>query len=70
MSTETELYSADEIFFCGTGQEIVPVTSVDRIPVGNGSPGPITRQIQEIYFDICYGRSEKYRDWVESVAAA
>ena len=45
------LYTVDEIFFTGTAVEITPVRSVDRVPVGNGNVGPITRQIQEQFFD-------------------
>jgi branched-chain amino acid aminotransferase len=47
----SELYFADEAFLCGTGQEIIPVVSIDRLPVGDGAIGPITRQVQQMYFD-------------------
>ena len=46
----SELYAADEIFWCGSGQEIMPILSVDRIPVGDGRIGPLTRALQERYF--------------------
>ena len=46
------LYIADELFFTGTAAEVTPIRSVDRIPIGNGSPGPVTMQLQEAYFDI------------------
>jgi len=42
----TELYLANEMFYCGTGQEITPILSVDGKPVGTGAPGPVTRQLQ------------------------
>ncbi|MEA2614075.1 MAG: branched-chain amino acid aminotransferase [Chloroflexota bacterium] len=45
----TELYVADELFLCGTLAEILPITSIDRLPVGSGVPGPVTRQLQERY---------------------
>lgn len=45
----TELYVADELFLCGTLAEIQPITSVDRIAVGDGSPGPVTRALQRRY---------------------
>tara|TARA_Y100000590_G_scaffold243902_1_gene274153 strand:+ start:2828 stop:3763 length:936 start_codon:yes stop_codon:yes gene_type:complete len=45
----TELYLADEAFYCGTAQEIVPILSVDRKLINNGKPGPITRKIQDQY---------------------
>jgi branched-chain amino acid aminotransferase len=40
----SELYIADEFFYCGTGQELVPILSVDRLIVGDGKPGPVSRQ--------------------------
>jgi branched-chain amino acid aminotransferase len=45
----TELYVADEIFLCGTMSELLPVVSVDHVPVGSGAPGPLTRRLQELY---------------------
>ncbi|VTU25642.1 Branched-chain-amino-acid aminotransferase [Variovorax sp. PBL-H6] len=47
----SELYFAQEAFICGTGQEIIPVTSIDRLPVGDGKPGEITRRVQAMYFE-------------------
>lgn len=47
----SELYFAQEAFLCGTGQEVIPVVGIDRLPVGNGQPGEITRQVQSLYFD-------------------
>lgn len=41
----TELYVADEVFLCGSGQEVVPVVSVDQLPVGTGKKGPVTAAI-------------------------
>jgi branched-chain amino acid aminotransferase len=43
----TELYLADEVMLCGTLAEIVPITSIDRIPLGSGAPGPVVRRIQQ-----------------------
>lgn len=63
----TELYSADEVFLCGTGQEILPVNSVDRIPVGKGQPGELTKQMRDLYFDIANGRKPEYARWVTPV---
>lgn len=45
----TELYAADEIMLCGTLAEIQPVVSVDRVLIGNGRPGPVTRSLQAAY---------------------
>jgi len=45
----TELYAADEAFFCGTLAELQPIVSVDRVPIGDGVPGALTRRLQELY---------------------
>ena len=63
----TELYASEEIFLCGTGVQVSPVSSVDRRMVGNGKPGPITMKLQELYLSACRGENEKYRDWVTPV---
>lgn len=59
----TELYAADEAFFCGTGIEVVPIVSVDRLNLGDGNPGEITRQVQTAYHDIVRGIDEDYAEW-------
>jgi branched-chain amino acid aminotransferase len=59
----TELYVADEVFICATRIEIVPVISIDRIEIGSGKPGPITKKIQKSYFDIVRGVGQKYKHW-------
>lgn len=61
------LYIADEIFFTGTAAEVTPVRSVDGIPVGNGSRGPITRRIQEAFFAIVSGEAEDKYGWLTYV---
>jgi branched-chain amino acid aminotransferase len=63
----TELYVADEAFFCGSAWEITPITSVDRYPVGDGSIGPVTRKLRQIYQDAIRGRLPKYKHWVTPV---
>jgi len=63
----TELYAADEIFLCGSGVQVSPVTSVDRRPVRTGKPGTFTMQLQDMYLLACRGELEKYRDWVTPV---
>ncbi len=63
----TELYIAEEAFFCGSGAEVTPVNSVDRYPVGQGRPGPITRHLQDLYFSVAEGRVPRYRDWLTPV---
>ena len=63
----TELYAAEEVFMCGTGVQVSPVTSVDHRPVGNGQPGPFAMKLQKLYLSACRGENEKYRDWVTPV---
>ncbi|ASP94019.1 branched-chain amino acid transaminase [Sinorhizobium meliloti] len=59
----TELILAEEVFYCGTGAEITPVTSVDRIAVGSGEPGAITRRLQHLYLDLVTGDSKDHPQW-------
>jgi branched-chain amino acid aminotransferase len=61
------LYVADEAFFTGTAAEVTPIRSVDRMPVGEGSRGPITEKIQKAFFDIIEGREEDRYEWLEFV---
>ncbi len=61
------LYLCDELFLTGTAAEITPVRSVDRLPVGNGRPGPITKQLQEIFFDLVAGRRADPHAWLTLV---
>jgi branched-chain amino acid aminotransferase len=61
------LYIADELFFTGTAAEITPIRSVDRIPVGTGKPGPITRAIQQEYLGIATGKIEDRHGWLTPV---
>jgi len=63
----TELYGADEVFLCGTGAQISPVIEIDRRTIGNGRPGPITRELSRAYFDAVRGRLPAYRDWLTPV---
>jgi len=63
----TELYSADEVFLCGTGAQISPVVEIDRRPIGSGRPGPISRQLHDRYFDAVRGKIDAYRDWLTPV---
>lgn len=58
------LYIADEVFFTGTAAEITPVRSVDRITVGKGKPGPITRKLQERLLSIARGVAEDRYGWL------
>ena len=64
------LYLADEVFFCGTAAEVTPVRSVDKIPVGGGRPGPITRTIQQLFQDAVHGRTPDRQGWLTYVKGA
>lgn len=63
----TEVYMADEIFLCGTGAQISPVTKIEHREVGAGGIGPITARLRSRFMDIVTGKIEKYRDWVAPV---
>lgn len=63
----SEIYVADEAFFCGTGAQISPIIEVDRRPVGAGTVGPITRRIKDHYFEIVRGNVPAYAHWVTPV---
>jgi branched-chain amino acid aminotransferase len=57
---------ADEVFFTGTAAEITPVRSVDKIPIGEGKPGPVTLQLQRTFFDIVQNANDKH-SWLNFV---
>ena len=63
--TRTDLYMADEIFFCGTAAEVVPIKSVDHREIGD--PGEITKALQEAYFKVVRGQDSEYDYWLERV---
>lgn len=63
----TELYIADEVFFCGTAAEIMPIVSVDHYPVGDGEQGPITSQIEAAFHDIARGHDRRFAKWTTPV---
>ena len=63
----TELYVAEEVFFTQSNAEVLPVISVDRLPVGNGLPGPITRSMFQTISDVAKGRNPRYRHWLTPV---
>ena len=63
----TELYIADEAFFCGSSAEATPILSVDKRQIGDGKMGPITRTLRETYLDLVKGISSSHRDWLLSI---
>lgn len=65
--TRDEVYSADEAFFTGTAAEVTPIRELDRRNIGEGKAGPVTKQLQSMFFDVVTGKSEKYANWLTLV---
>jgi branched-chain amino acid aminotransferase len=63
----SELYFADEAFLCGTGQEILPVVKIDRLPVGEGVIGAVTRGVRDDYYDLVRGLRTEHPEWLTLV---
>ena len=57
------LYTADELFFTGTATEVTPIRSVDGITVGEGEPGPVTRELQERFMAVVRGEAPDPHGW-------
>ncbi|MBI2829898.1 MAG: branched-chain amino acid transaminase [Chloroflexi bacterium] len=62
-----ELYTADECFLTGTAAHLTPVAEIDHRKIGNGEVGPVTRRLQQIYFDVIRGNNKQYLDWCTAV---
>ena len=58
------LYTADELFFAGTATEVTPIRSVDGIPVGAGTGGPLTLRIQKRFLDAVTGKLGDRYGWL------
>jgi len=65
----SELFAADEVFLCGTGVQIAPVTNIDGRQIGSGKPGRVTVELQERYLAIVRGMSEEFSEWRSPVYA-
>ena len=63
------LYIADEVFFVGTAAEVTPVRSVDKLQVGAGRRGPVTKVLQQAFFDVINGDSPDTHGWLTYVYA-
>jgi branched-chain amino acid aminotransferase len=61
------LQAAEEAFLTGTAAEVTPVREVDGSLIGKGCPGPITGEIQRVFFEAVAGRDERYRHWLNLV---
>ncbi len=64
------LYAADELFYAGTAVEVSPISSVDKIPVGSGVRGPVTKALQEAFFAIVRGTTPDRHGWLARVPQA
>jgi branched-chain amino acid aminotransferase len=68
--TVADVRNADEVFFSGTAVEVTPITQLDEHTYGDGKPGPITRRIQQTYFDTVHGKVPRYESWLTVVKSA
>jgi branched-chain amino acid aminotransferase len=62
--TRDEIYICDEAFFTGTAAEVTPINSLDNRVIGNGKRGEITKKLQSGYFDVVFGRNDKYKKYL------
>jgi len=60
----TELYLAEELFLCGTAAELTPITSVNKMLVGSGRPGPVTISLLRRYLDVVSKQIACYSEWL------
>jgi branched-chain amino acid aminotransferase len=67
MLTREFLYIADEVFFTGSAAEVTPIRSIDKIKIGIGSAGPITKKLQAAFFDVIDGKKEDKHGWLTKV---
>jgi branched-chain amino acid aminotransferase len=63
-----DLVTADEAFFTGTAAEVTPIREVEGLVIGAGERGPVTTEIQNVFFAAVRGRAERYREWLSPVA--
>lgn len=65
-----DLRGADEVFYSGTAVEVTPITQLDEHAYGDSKPGPVTRRIQQTYFDVVHGKVPRYESWLTVVKSA
>jgi branched-chain amino acid aminotransferase len=63
----SEIYVADEMFLCGTGVQLAPVTELDHRPIAGGAIGPITKQLHEAYYAAVRGRDSRFAHWLTPI---
>lgn len=59
----SEIYLADEAFYCGTGAQVSPIVEIDGRKLGDGKVGPVATKLQDLYFDVVKGKVAKYKHW-------
>jgi branched-chain amino acid aminotransferase len=63
-----DLYTADEAFFTGTAAEVTPIREIDDRQMAAGGRGPVTKELQEVFFAAARGEIDKYQHWLTLVA--
>ena len=63
----TELYVAEEVFFCGTGAQVAPCVKIDGREIGDGQIGPVAKKIGDLYFGIARGDDKRHAEWRTAV---
>ena len=66
--TRDEIYIADEAFFTGTAAEVTPIRELDNRIIGNGKRGPLTKKLQNQYFDCVSGKIDEYNNWLNYIS--
>ena len=62
-----DLYSADEVFMTGTAAEVKSVTQIDRVKIGNGKPGVVTKALQKSFMNVAMGKDERFLSWLKYI---
>jgi branched-chain amino acid aminotransferase len=65
--TRDALYVADEVFLTGTAAEITPIREVDDRRIGTGEPGPLTKDLQKVFFEIVRGEDRAHESWLTRI---
>ena len=65
--TKDMLFNADEAFFTGTAAEVTPIRKLDDKKVGDGKRGPVTKKLQELYFNVVHGKNMQYMKWLNFI---
>jgi branched-chain amino acid aminotransferase len=63
----TDLYSAEEVFFTGSAAEVTPIAAIDNRQIGSGKRGPVTKKLQDAFFDAVAGRIDEFAPWLYSI---